>query len=91
MIKEIKQHGDNVVVGARERDDSSLSRRVSVSVRSCVNLHLQKRMPRWDTEDKGFIMQMSVCQAIRKKSERLAWQLQGHANLIAVMGWVEAS
>lgn len=90
MIKEIKRHGDNVA-GAQERDDSTLSRRVSVTIQSCVNLRLQKQMPRWDTEDKGFVMQMSVCHALRKESERLREQSQGHANLIAVMGWVEAS
>lgn len=62
-----------------------------MAIQSCVNLCLQKQMPRWDTEDKGFIMQMPVCQVIRKESERLAGQSQGHANLIAVVGWVEAS
>lgn len=72
--------------GPRREMISTLSRRVSVAIRSCVNLRLQKQMPRWDTEDKGFIMQMSVCQAIRKESERLAGQSQGHANLIAMMG-----
>lgn len=71
MIKEIKRHGDNVA-GAQERDDSTLSRRVSVAIRSCVNLCLQKQMPRWDTEGKGFVMHTSVCQALWKESERLA-------------------
>lgn len=45
----------NAVTGAQERDDDSLSRRVTVEIGRCVILGLQKQMPKWDIVDRVLI------------------------------------
>lgn len=72
----------NAVAGVQDRDDDNLNRRVTVEIGSCVNLGLQKQVLRLGTVD--FIMKMPVWKAIRRETESLGEQSEGHASMTPV-------